>query len=259
MDNKWNNVIPTKINTAIYVKPGFGEPIHNNRPFHGLVINESPGERRYCFSDGNIMKTNINDVFYLPKGSSYQVKPAGAGGCYVINFDLLEDPEWPPFVVHFKNDEVVLRVFKDAVSAYKNGGIDHVLHVRKNIYDILLLVQKEQQRSYMPSTKERLIEPAVRAIRQGFADSGLTIRDLAAGCGISTPYLRRLFEEIYGVSPKEYILNLRIEYAKRLLQSGQFFVYEVAEMCGFGEPCHFSREFSRRTGLSPKNYKNSLF
>lgn len=257
MNNKWNNAIVTKINVAIYVKPGSGEAIHNNRPFHGLVINASPGERLYCFSDGNLLKTDKNDVFYLPKGSNYQVKSAVSGGCYAINFDLLEDPELPPFRIRFSNSASVMQLFKDAVSAFKNGNPDASLHIRRSIYDILLLLQKEKQRSYLPSAKEKLIEPAVQIIHQAFTDNSVTIRSLAASCGISEVYLRRLFLDRYGTSPKEYMINLRMEYAKRLLQSGQFSVSEVAEMCGYGDLSHFSREYSRRIGLSPKAYKNS--
>ena len=36
--------------------------------------------------------------------------------------------------------------------------------------------------------------------------------------------------------------------------SEQFSISEIAEMCGYAEPCHFSREFSKRIGTSPKGY-----
>ena len=56
------------------------------------------------------------------------------------------------------------------------------------------------------------------------------------------------------MSPKEYIINKRMEYAKTLLSSGQVEVKEAAVMCGYFEPCHFSREFSKHFGISPKEY-----
>ena len=52
----------------------------------------------------------------------------------------------------------------------------------------------------------------------------------------------------------DYITDYRIEYAKMLLRMGTLSVSEVASLCGFCEPCHFSREFSRRVGMSPSEY-----
>ena len=69
-------------------------------------------------------------------------------------------------------------------------------------------------------------------------------------------YLRRLFCDRFGMGPKEYVIERRLSYAVRLLESGQFSVGEIAGMCGYAEPCHFSREFSRRYGMSPNEYKN---
>ena len=89
-----------------------------------------------------------------------------------------------------------------------------------------------------------------------FTQNGLTVAQLAAHCGISEVYFRRIFLNKFGVSPKEYMINLRINYAKQLLQSGQCSVAQTAELCGYFETSHFSREFSKRVGMSPKEYKS---
>ena len=83
-----------------------------------------------------------------------------------------------------------------------------------------------------------------------------TITELAAFSNVSEVYFRRLFLNAYGISPKEYIIQKRIEYAKTLLSSGDFSVSEVGSLCGYAEPCHFSREFSKRVGISPVQYEN---
>jgi AraC-like DNA-binding protein len=108
----------------------------------------------------------------------------------------------------------------------------------------------------MPSAKEQLLAPAITAIGQHFTDNDLTVSRLAHLCGISETYLRRLFCDRFGMGPKEYVIERRLSYAVRLLESGQFSVGEIAGMCGYAEPCHFSREFSRRYGMSPNEYKN---
>lgn len=250
----WEQAIVTDINIAIYVKAGTGEAIHNNRPFHGLVMQDPTGEKIYRFSNGMNVRVQKNDVLYLPKGSYYQVDSVEEGGCFAINFDLLTDLDCPPFTVSPKNSEGLYNCFKEAERAFRDGN--HT-RIRKTIYEILLLLQKEEKRAYCPSLRDRLIAPAVEAIAQEFTDNGLSITQLAERCGISEAYLRRLFGERYGVSPKEYAIRLRMDYAKRLLQSGQFSVGEVSSMCGYAEPCHFSREFAKRVGVSPKEYKKT--
>ena len=83
----------------------------------------------------------------------------------------------------------------------------------------------------------------------------ISIAELSRRCNVSDTYFRKLFVDKFGVRPKEYIIMLRINYAKRLLQSRQFTVSEVAALCGYSEECHFSRIFKKVTGENPNNYK----
>ena len=91
-------------------------------------------------------------------------------------------------------------------------------------------------------------------LKEGFLDNSLTVTELSSLCGMSEVYFRRLFMNCYGMSPKEYMISRRISYAKNLLASGDFPVSEVAWLCGYSEPCHFSREFMRHVGVSPRDY-----
>lgn len=254
LDN-WNNAIVTEIGLAIYVAPAAGRAIHHARPFHGFVINDATAAKDIFFSDGTVLRTGPNAVYYLPKGSDYRVETVAEGGCWAINFDILAEITEKPFGLQFRNHEAILKLFKDAVAAWKEKTDICNAIIRKNIYHIIVLIKKELHRSYLPSKKELLIQPAMEVINRDFTQNGLSVEALAKLCGITEAYFRRIFMDKYSVSPKEYIINLRIEYAKRLLQSAQFSVSEVAQLCGYFEPCHFSREFKRLTGVAPKDYK----
>lgn len=247
---EFDEIAVTTIAVAVYVAPGMGESVHNNRPYHGLVINEG-GIKDYVFSDGFVLHTVPGDVYYLPKGSDYRVHSIEQGGCFAINFDVWQTLNSRPFVMHLPQTQ---ELFREAVQHFRKHSD---LEVRRCIYEILSRITWEKHRSYMPGKTESLIAPAVTQIHQCYTDNALSVKALAACCGISEAYLRRLFSERYGISPKEYAIHLRIDYAKRLLQGGQFSVSEVAQMCGYAEPCHFSREFSKRVGVSPKEYKKT--
>lgn len=254
MLENWDNAIVTDINVALYVAPGTGKAVHQNRPFHGFVLNDDTADKYYYFSDGTRLHARPNEVQYLPIGSTYRVEPIVTGGCWAINFSLLEDITEKPFHIRMRNPESALRIFKEATAAWKEQSDSCNSIIRKSIYDIIVRIKKEHGRSYLSSEKELLIKPAVDTISRDFTKNDLSVKDLSALCGISEAYFRRIFMDRYSLSPKEYIISLRMEYAKRLLQSTQFSVSEVAEMCGYFEPCHFSREFSKHTGVSPKMF-----
>ena len=252
MNEQWKNILVTEISTAVYVAEGTGKSVHQNRPFHGLVLHDGVGVKDYCFDDGRVMRTEPNDLFYLPKGSSYRVETVVPGGCYAINFAAeLSDL---PFTVALRNSQSVLHNFRAAANAWRQSDPFRQAAAMRAVYDAVWQLQKEFGRQYFPKGRMSEIAPALEKIEKSFTSNDLTVADLAALCSISEVYFRRLFVGLLGMSPKEYIIKKRIGYAKTLLQSGQFSVSDVASMCGYSEPCHFSREFTRRVGVSPAHY-----
>ncbi|MEW2447053.1 GlxA family transcriptional regulator [Streptomyces parvulus] len=78
---------------------------------------------------------------------------------------------------------------------------------------------------------------------------------LAAGVGISTRHLNRLFRQETGMAPGQYVDAVRLEAAKALLSSGTATVDEVARQAGFGSPESMRRLFQKAFGVSPTVYR----
>ena len=251
MKNEWASISVSEVNCAVCVMSEPFKVVHKNRRFHGFVFNIS-GRRDYCFSDGYVMSTSKNSLFYLPRGSSYEVKEIETGGCYAINFDA--DISDEPFCVNLKDSDMIKRRFKNACDQWKRSAGAQNSLAMVAIYSAIDALIKEMAQSYMSSSKYRLIESAVEKIDGEFLSGELSVSSLATDAGISEAYLRRIFMNRFGVSPKEYIIRKRMDYACRLLASRQFEVQTVAELCGYSEPCHFSREFKKRFGVSPNEY-----
>lgn len=77
----------------------------------------------------------------------------------------------------------------------------------------------------------------------------------AAKLTISKVHYCRLFQQEIGITPWRYVLECRMRYASILLLTTQLRIKEIAFQCGFAGEFHFSREFKKITGLSPREYR----
>lgn len=83
----------------------------------------------------------------------------------------------------------------------------------------------------------------------------IMLDDLAETAKVSKYYLIRKFNGRYGLSPHQYITNLRINHAKNLLKNNMDFA-DIALDSGFYDQSHFSKCFKEYTGVTPMNYKS---
>jgi transcriptional regulator GlxA family with amidase domain len=72
---------------------------------------------------------------------------------------------------------------------------------------------------------------------------------------MSTSWFGKSFAAAAGMSPKQYILDLRIRNAQILLETTDGTVSEIARIVGYDNPMYFSRLFRKAKGLSPLNYR----
>lgn len=83
----------------------------------------------------------------------------------------------------------------------------------------------------------------------------LSIAKLASVAGMSSRTLQRLFLLATGTSPHDYLLQLRINKAARALRSPEISVTEIAFDVGFNDSGYFSRQFKKRLGATPSDYR----
>lgn len=98
--------------------------------------------------------------------------------------------------------------------------------------------------------------PAIELMRQFIADP-LKIPELARAAGLSVPRFHVVFKELLGVSPHQYLQQLRLELARRLLERGDEPVKVVAKRAGFPNEVLLYRHFRRAAGQSPRAYRRS--
>lgn len=84
----------------------------------------------------------------------------------------------------------------------------------------------------------------------------IKLADLAGLLGMSPFHFGRLFKQSMGIPPHQYVIQQRIERAKRLLKEGDRTIIEIALACGFTSHSHLSKQFRKVVGVTPKHFRS---
>jgi AraC-like DNA-binding protein len=95
---------------------------------------------------------------------------------------------------------------------------------------------------------------AVQLLHQQYAEP-LSTPQLAAIAGLSRSQFERVFHRLFGTSPMDYLLRVRVNAACRLLENTEQKCTDIALQCGFYDHSHFSRIFQRIMGIPPQSYR----
>ncbi len=106
----------------------------------------------------------------------------------------------------------------------------------------------------MESFDERLLARIMAVINANLSNSDLNIDMICSEVGISRVHLHRKMKELTNQTPHDFIRNLRLKQAARLLGRGGQSVTEVMYRCGFNSATSFSTMFKKMYGLSPRDY-----
>ncbi|BAZ20392.1 putative transcriptional regulator [Kalymmatonema gypsitolerans NIES-4073] len=83
-------------------------------------------------------------------------------------------------------------------------------------------------------------------------EQNIKLADIAEVVGVSQYYFCHLFKQSIGMAPHKYLTQQRIERAKLLLKNKELSIVEIAIACGFADQSHFTKQFKRLVGITPK-------
>ncbi|ANE49089.1 AraC family transcriptional regulator [Paenibacillus swuensis] len=107
-----------------------------------------------------------------------------------------------------------------------------------------------------PSTMiQQQVEQAIRWITLQYYQP-ISIENMAQSLGYHRTHLSKMFKQHTGFSPMNYLLKVRMERAKLLLQNERLTVDQVASSVGFPDSLYFSKQFKKWFGSSPTDYRN---
>ena len=108
--------------------------------------------------------------------------------------------------------------------------------------------------------KERLKDDetwqVMKYINENFSSYDLSMEGVAQACGVSPAFVRTAVQKHTGRSYKDYLIELRMEYAKKLLAEEGLTVAETCQRVGYSNISYFIKAFKAQNGVTPANYKN---
>lgn len=189
----------------------------------------------------------------------------------------------PPNVPHVKSSEGTFRDAYIQVTAFSLAGAGkplvfqddaeksfetllamahRVYHKKENNYRQVLEALYEALEQLLISwydhrKEDVVIEQLKNKMVQSFTDPEFALSDLMTEHPYCTDHMRRLFKQSTGQTPLEYLTELRLNYAKKIMRENRVLHYSIAEiavMSGFYDSGYFSRVFKKQTGISPSEY-----
>jgi AraC-like DNA-binding protein len=98
------------------------------------------------------------------------------------------------------------------------------------------------------------LTPAVEFVLQHYPDP-VSVDHLADLVGLSVSQLQREFRRLFGTTPQGYVSQVRMQAARRQLETTADAVGAVSAACGFGDQSYFVKRFKAATGLRPREYR----
>lgn len=224
--------------------------VRKDRPSCAIVF-KYDGETEYKNRNQKIT-ADKDHIAFLPKGSKYKWVCTKAGHYFIIEFDCSYENK-DLLVCKIENHNVIKDMFNDIMSESVKHDTFSYVKILNLIYKLIINLLESNYSENEQKTKIKFIRPAIAYLNSNFQNN-ISNNQLAAMCNISTSYFRRIFTEIYQISPFQYLVNLRIKKAKELLQSDYTSITEVAKQVGYDDIYHFSKLFKQKTGTSPLNY-----
>ena len=131
------------------------------------------------------------------------------------------------------------------------------LHALRSRLTTIFRRYVEERRTARPSKRSNVVERILEAVEGEFTDCNLSPKSIAAGVGLSTNYVRRVFKAEMGVSLSDYITRIRMEECRRSILDLDIPIKVLCKRVGFASYNYFFETFKKHTGMTPIEYRRT--
>lgn len=201
-----------------------------------------------------------NDVFYAADYLEYysnSVTEEQAGICVYFNIMAGCVPGDSFFrECHLiRNCEKLKNKFLNILNEHDQKSFNYKLSTKKLLYDILDNLMKISTNESNSVTDYYALKKTISYMESNYTDDVISIDYLANLCNYTPTHFTNLFKKFYNMTPKKYLINLKIEKAKDLLIYSSYSIIEISNLVGYSNPTYFSAAFKAVEGCSPLQYR----
>ncbi|GAL85438.1 hypothetical protein MYP_2667 [Sporocytophaga myxococcoides] len=133
--------------------------------------------------------------------------------------------------------------------------ISFIVYIRKKPKEQVQKVEIQYTPVQITSQSGQDLQKVINFISSNYQDSELSLKKIQLATGLSENKISSLIKDSFSLSFKQYLNNLRLNEAKRLLMDLTLPVSDIAYKVGYGNISHFNRVFKESLGLSPNDYR----
>ena len=100
---------------------------------------------------------------------------------------------------------------------------------------------------------DEYIDKAIEFIHYNYAT--IQVTDVVNFIGFTRSYFSTVFKKRTGLSPQDYLIQVRLTHAKKMLEDTDYLIQDIAEQCGYDDALTFSKAFRQLFGVSPRGYR----
>ena len=228
-----------------------------------LILNPGQRHQSLCTVPGNPLTeffVGFCDVRFPGFPENYLPLSQTAG-----DFGTLSAEDSP--VLH-TSGELRQKLFRLCTSMTAENDVSRsgrYVMLKSYLMQMLILLLREQSEpirvksgcSFESVNKKYVVEQMVNYLEEHYAEK-ISLDRIAENMYLSPFYISRIFKSETGDTPIRHLINIRLERAKELLESGwDGSIQEVAAAVGYDDVCHFSKLFKKRYGKSPSGMRRS--
>lgn len=162
------------------------------------------------------------------------------------------------FIYNFASHNKQLLFYIKSILAEMKTQDDHFEYVCQNLFQNLIYQIQRWTKIQFLGTQSQKTNKECRFIEQYLNEhfrEDISLQSLSEIVHLSKYYLAHAFKEYRGVSPINYLTQIRINEAKHLLETTDFSAAKIADFTGFSSQSYFSQIFHKEIGMTPNQYR----